>query len=201
MPIIGYCHDCTAWVPVTAAWACPAGHPAARVNGWYDSDTGQPVAAPASAPVHDSAAVAAGTRAGFLTDLMAAFSDAPAYSAGWGADTDMTIVSNPVDGIWGLGKKRAEYTAALKVSEPDRTVYFWEMLKEQSSGLSFGTFETESYSTVGMKRSGKKKEIVVGPGAASWEWGYGTTREVVEEIATRHGFGLRVVLTRNAATW
>jgi hypothetical protein len=193
------------------------------VNGFYDSATGQPVgdqgapvavaaaespaAAPPEAPVITPApgapasAAAAGTRVGFLTDLMAAFSDSPSYTAEWGADTDMTIASNPLDGTWGVGKKRAEYSAALKVSEPDRAVTFWEILKERSSGMTFGTFESETYTTFGTKRSGTKKEKVIGPGSGSWEWGYGTTRKVVEDIAARHGFAVRVVLTRHSATW
>jgi hypothetical protein len=204
VPIVGYCHECAEWVWVAADRSCPKGHPAARVNGLYDSETGQPVAAyaPAPAPVAAPASVTApGTRVGFLTDLMAAFSDSPSYTAEWGADTDMTISSNPLDGMWGIGKKRAEYIAALKVSEPDRTVTFWEVLKERSSGMTFGTFESETYTTFGTKRSGTKKETVIGPGAGSWEWGYGTTRKVVEEIAARHGFNVHVVLTRNSATW
>jgi hypothetical protein len=206
VPIVGYCHECAEWVWVATDRSCPKGHPASRVNGWYDSETGQPVetaaaeppaAAPAAAPV----APVSGTRVGFLTDLMAAFAQSPSYSAAWGTDTDMTISSNPLDGMWGAGKKRAEYSAALKVSEADRTVCFWELLKERSSGISFGTFESETYTTVGAKRSGTKRETVVGPGPASWEWGYGTTRKVVEEVAARHGFSVRVVLTRGAAAW
>lgn len=221
MPIIGYCHDCTEWVWVTSDWACPKGHAAARVNGWYDSESGAPaapqaVAASVPAPAVVEPAVVAepvqvaeptaeagalGTRVAFLTDLMAAFAQSPSYTAAWGNDTDMTIASNPIDGMWGAGKKRAEYTAALKVSEPERTVTFWEMLKEHSSGFTFGTIESETYTTFGTKRSGKKKEVAIGPGAASWEWGYGTTRKVVEEVAARHGFSVRVVLTKRAASW
>ena len=214
MPIVGYCHECAEWVWVAADRSCPKGHPASRVNGWYDSETGQPLepaaASPATpAPVQGAvepvaptpSATAAGTRVGFLTDLMTAFAQNPAYSAAWGSDTDMTIANNPIDATWGVGKKRTEYTAALKVSETDRAIYFWELLKEHSSGFTLGTFESESYSTVGMKRSGTKKEAVVGPGSASWEWGYGTTREVVEEVAARHGFAVHVVLTRRAASW
>ncbi len=213
MPIVGYCHECAEWVWVAADRSCPKGHPASRVNGLYDSATGQPVGdqgapvaaveAPVEAPIVDApeSAAAVGTRVGFLTDLMAAFSDSPSYTAEWGADTDMTIASNPLDGTWGVGKKHAEYSAALKVSEPDRAVTFWEILKERSSGMTFGTFESETYTIFGTKRSGTKKEKVIGPGSGSWEWGYGTTRKVVEDIAARHGFAVRVVLTRNSATW
>jgi hypothetical protein len=203
MATIGYCHDCGQWVNVEADLSCPNGHPAARVNGWYDSETGQAVtpavtaAQPAEAPVTASG----GTRAAFLTDLMTALSAEHAYSATWGSDTDLTITSNPVDARWGAGHKRAEYTAALKVAEPEHTVYFWEMLKERSQGISFGTLETESYSTIGAKRSGTKREATIGPGSTSWEWGYGTLRRLVEDVAARHGFTVRVVLTRRAAAW
>jgi hypothetical protein len=105
------------------------------------------------------------SRSAFLTAMMAAIATNPTYTAEWGSDTDMTIASNPVDGAWGAGTKRVEYSAALKAVEADRTVYFWEMLKERSSGMTFGTFETESYTTVGMKRSGTKMEAVIGSGA------------------------------------
>jgi hypothetical protein len=141
------------------------------------------------------------SRTAFLTDLMTTFMANPAYSAEWGTDTDMVVSSNPVDGTWGMGKKRVEYTAALKAVEPERIVYFWEMLKERSSGFSFGTFETETYTTFGKKRDGTKTEMAVGPGSASWEWGYGTQRALVEEVAARHGFNVKVVLMRHAATW
>jgi hypothetical protein len=141
------------------------------------------------------------SRTAFLTDLMGTFASNPAYTAAWGTDTDMTIASNPVDGTWGMGHKRVEYSASLKAVEADRTVYFWEMLKEKSSGFGLGTFEAESYSIVGNKRSGTKVEAVVGPGSASWEWGYGTQRAHVEEVAARHGFTVKVVLMRHSATW
>src|SRR5512140_3682810 len=105
------------------------------------------------------------SRDAFLIDLMGTFASNPAYSAAWGTDTDMVISSNPVDARWGAGKKRVEYTAVLKAVEQERTVYFWEMLKERTSGFSFGTFESESYSQWGTKVSGTKSEATVGPGS------------------------------------
>jgi len=205
MAIVGYCHDCGAWVNLGGDWGCPNGHAAARVNGWYDSVTGQsvvPAADPvADVPVAQPATPAAGTRTGFLTDLVATIANENGYHAEWGSDTDVVITSNPVDARWGAGHKRAEYNAALKVVEQERTVYFWEMLKERSQGMTFGTFESETYSTVGMKRSGTKHEAAIGPGSNSWQWGYGTLRTLVEEVAARHGFTVRVVLARRSATW
>jgi hypothetical protein len=194
VPIVGYCHECAEWVWVDTDRSCPKGHPASRVNGWYDSETGRPlVAPPANVPAPAPSVTAAGTRVGFLTDLMTAFVQNPAYSAAWGSDTDMTIADNPIDVTWGVGKERTGYTAALKVSETDHAIYFWESLKEHSSGLTLPI--------VGPEPSGATKATAVGPGSASWEWGYGTTRKVVEEVAARHGFAVHVVLTRRAATW
>jgi len=198
VPIAGYCHECLEWVYVESDWSCPKGHPAAVVNGWYETESGA-AAAPVTAPDPGPSAGAAGTRIGFLTDLTSAFAQAPAYSASWGSDTDMTIVSNPVDGVWGIGSKRAEYTAALRVSEAERVIHFWEMLKERSGGVPLGTPEPESVAS--RRDSDAAKDSAVGPGSDSWEWGYGTTRKVVEEVAARHGFTVRVVVTRRAAAW
>jgi len=180
MPTIGYCHDCGAWVTVGEDMSCPNGHAAARVNGWYDSVTGLPLEAGDS--VHRAAMPVAieVSRSAFLTDLLATFAANPAYTAAWGENTDMTIESNPVDSSWGFGSKRVEYAAALKAVEADRTVYFWELLTE---------------------RSGTKDETLVGPGSVSWEWGYGTLRKLIEDVAGRHGFTVRVVLTKQAASW
>jgi hypothetical protein len=142
-----------------------------------------------------------GTRVGFLADLTAAFAQSPSYSAVWGTDTDMTISSNPVDGMWGTGAERTEYAAALKVSEVDRTVHFWELLREQATGIALATFDAEGHATHGAAAPGLKPRLAVGHGSTSWEWGYGTTLAVVEEVAIRHGFTVRTVLSRREATW
>jgi len=130
------------------------------------------------------------SRTAFLTDLMATFASNPAYTAAHGTDTDMVIESNPVHGTWGMGSKRIEYSAALKAVEADRTVYFWEQLKDGSE-----------YALSGKKGSGSKAGSAVGPGSSSWEWGYGTQLAHVEEVAHRHGFTVKVVLARHSATW
>jgi hypothetical protein len=133
------------------------------------------------------------SRTAFLSDLMASFATNTAYTAAQGTDTDMVIESNPVHGTWGAGFGRVEYSAALKAVEEDRTVYFWEQLKDRSVA--------EEQALPGKKGSGTKAESAVGPGSASWEWGYGTQLAHVEEVAHRHGFTVRVVLARTSATW
>jgi len=210
VPIAGYCHECGAWIHVTTDWSCPKGHAAAVVNGWYDTESGAQVAPPPSTgPITERRVSreatrpvsASGTRTGFLIDLMAVFAHSRAYTAGWGSDTDLAIASNPVDGMWGTGSTRAEYAAALKVAEVDRVVHFWEMLKEHTGGVLMESVGTETYAPVETGDPGAAKKTAAGSGSTSWEWGYGTTRKVVEEVAARHGFTLRPVLTRDAAVW
>ena len=211
MPIAGYCHECAEWVWVAEDWSCPKGHAAAHVNGWRDGETGEPTSPdratdrpiPSAPGASDPAPVVdvSGTRVGLLADLSAAFAQSPSYSATWGTDTDMTVASNPVDAMWGSGKGRTEYAAAVKVSEVDRTVYFWEQLSEQASGLALGTVDSEGGGASGGTHPGAATRADVGPGSAPWEWGYGTTRAVVEEVAARHGLTVRTVLLRRAAIW
>lgn len=201
MPTIGYCHDCGAWVTVNEEMACPNGHAAARVNGWYDEASGQPLEAGDSAHRAAAPVPVDVSRSAFLGDLMATFAANPAYTATWGDTTDMAIESNPVDARWGFGSKRVDYSAVLKAVEADRTVYFWELLKERTSGFAFGSADSGSFTQSGLGRSEQRTETVMGPGSVSWEWGYGTLRKLVEDVAARHGFTVRVVLTKHAASW
>lgn len=217
MPTAGFCSDCGANVWLDERWSCPSGHGWDKTSGWYDPDTGAAVtppwvsapapaepasAEPAPAPAAD-AAPAPGTRAALLADMLATFAQYPGYTAAYGTDTDIAIDNEVARASWGTGKKKVEFTAAMKADEAQRTLYYWEMLKESGGGLSFGTFESESYGISGMKRSGKKKETVIGPGgvAMSYDWDYGATRRIVESVAERHGFRVKVVLLRKGACW
>jgi len=133
---------------------------------------------------------------------MAAFAQYPGYAVAWGSDTDMTISNAVADANLGTVKKKVDYEAVLKAVEAERVVYLWELLKEKGSGLNFGGFESESYSTFGAKRSGVKKEVVIGAGGvASYGWDYGKTRAIVEGVAARHGFTVKVVLKKRSAQW
>ena len=90
----------------------------------------------------------------------------------------------------------------MKAVEEERTLYYWEILKEHTSGPTFGTVGAESYSTVGFRRSGTTAQIAVTPGGAfDFTWDYGTTRRIVEAVAARHGWRVKVVLRKGKARW
>jgi hypothetical protein len=218
MAIAGWCATCGAYVYCGTDGSCSNGHPAAGVTNHYDPDTGvavtppwveasavAPSAAPVAAPTEpaSASAPAPGTRDAVLMGVMAAFAPYPGYTVAYGPGTDITIANQVADASWTTGKKKVEYSAALKAVEPERMVYFWEMLKEKGGGLSFGTMESESYSTFGAKRFGTTKEVVIGPGGkvVDYSWDYGKTRAIVEAAAAQHGWRVKVVLNKAKAMW
>jgi len=223
MGIAGWCDSCGAYVWVRADWSCVNGHPASAVRAHYDTETGQPVAVPAAEPaitpapspapaaVSETLAAAApveaaptpGTRLALLADMLTTLAQYPGYTAAYGTDTDVRVDNEIANASWGVGKKKVEYSARMKAVEAERVLYFWEMLKESGSGMSLGGFDSESTSTFGGKRWGVKKEKIIGPGgvAVDYSWDYGKTRAIVESVAARHGFSVKVVLSSKKASY
>lgn len=221
MGIAGWCDSCGAYVWVRADWSCVNGHPASAVRAHYDTETGQPVAAPAAepaitpapevvpaaapapAPSCSAPTPAPGTRLALLADMLTTLAQYPGHTAAYGTDTDVRIDNEIANASWGVGKKKVEYSARMKAVEAERVLYFWEMLKESGAGISLGGFDSESTSTFGGKRWGAKKETIIGPGgvAVDYSWDYGKTRAIVESVAARHGFSVKVVLSSKKASY
>lgn len=226
MSVAGYCSVCGQYVYLDDRWGCVNGHPWNEIRNWYDPQTGVPVTPywlqggespepepgpepqpePEPSVVPETvppAAPEAGTRLALLADTLALLSQYPNYHAQYGTDTDMVIDNQVSDAAWAGGKKKVEYSAILKAVEAERTVYFWEMLKEKGGGLSFGGFEAETYSTVGTKRSGTTRGATLGPGGVveSHEWDYAATRSIIESVAAQHGWTVKTVLKKSSAAW
>ncbi len=229
MAIAGFCDVCGRNVYLTDQWGCAEGHGWDRITGWYDTDTGAAVtpywlqasdsaaapaaeAAPAaaetptlaaSAGVGGTAAPANANRTDLLAAILQTLAQYPGYHAEYGTDTDIVVDNKLADASWLGGRKKVEYSAILKALEAERTVYFWEVLKESGAGLSFGGFESESYSTFGTTRSGKTKQVVLGPDGkeVDVEWDYGATRKIIESVAAAHGWRVKTVLRKGSAKW
>jgi hypothetical protein len=184
----------TASAPEPIGVAAPAPAPAVVTPAPVD-----PVPDPAPAP----AAPVAGDRLTLLADILAALAQYPSFNAQYGTDTDVVVNNEIVNANWGAGNKKVEYSAIMKAVEPELTLYFWEMVKESGSGLNFGGFEAETFSTSGKSRSGVQKMMIIGADGVpvEWEWDYAATRSVVEDVARRHGWKTKVVLQKKSAQW
>lgn len=178
--------------PAAPAPAAPAPQPAPA----------EPPAAAMAPPVQAGAPAPSGGRDALLRDIMSEFANYPGYQVAYGGGGDIAIDNKVADGTYGTGKKKVDFEAVLKAVDPERTVYYWEILKEKGAGISFGGFEAESYSTFGTKRSGTKKEVLIGPGGTvAWDWDYGKTRQIVEAVTARHGWRVKTVLRKGSAQW
>jgi hypothetical protein len=193
--------------PFTPEWlqAAPAEAAPVEVPGTTEAPAAVAAPEPSSEPVQTvpAAAPAVGTRDALLGELMATFSGHGGYTAAYGNGTDLSLNNQVADANWGAGKKKVTYEAAMKAVEPERTLYFWEVLKESGGGLSFGGADFESTTTFGTKRSGKTKEVVIGPQGVvvDYSWDYAATRNLVTEIAGRHGWQVKTVLVKKKAMW
>jgi hypothetical protein len=212
MALAGYCAVCKQHVYLNDQWGCVNGHGWDQISAWYDPETGAPVtpywlepgyAAPAASVPEQPEPQPKSSRESLLAAIREAFSAYLNYRVEYGTNTDIVLDNQGANASWGTGKKKIEYSAILKAVEADRTVYFWEVLKESGAGLSFGGFEGESYSTFGTKRSGKKKEVVLGPNGVeiNADWDYSATRKIVESIAQAQGWRVKTVLRKGAAEY
>ena len=230
MAVAGFCNQCRRNVWLNDSWGCVNGHGWDQIRDWYDPASGTAVTpywlkpaasaepapepaetapepsgdAPSPAPAVPAAApTGPASRIDLLAEILATFAKYPGYRVQYGTDTDVTIDNDVADEAWAGGQMKVGYTAVLKAVEPEATVYVWELLKEQKTGLSFGQVDSESYSTVGARRSGKTREVVVGPGGAVADvaWDYGATRSIVESVTTSMGWRLKTVLRKSAAQW
>jgi len=213
--------------PVTPYWLQPAassGAPLPMATPPQPAPTAEPMPAPAPmpvAPAPEPAAVVAPSapapaaaaplapaappadRLALLADVLATLGQYPNYTSQYGTDTDIVVSNEVANASWAGGKKKIEFSAIMKAVEAEHTIYYWEMLKESGSGLDFGGFDAEMSTTVGMKSWGTKKETVIGPDgiAMDAEWDYAATRRIVENVAARHGWQVKVVLKKNSAQW
>lgn len=114
--------------------------------------------------------------------------------------TDLEIKNVLVDYDVKVGKKKVEYSACLLAREEERKVVFWEMLKEQSSGIRglFAGIKVETYKSDGRTISGKVREVGWNPAgkAVDYEWDYAQTRHLVESVVKSHGWKFTTILRK-----
>lgn len=118
------------------------------------------------------------------------------------AGTDFDIRTEFLDATWGAGHKKIEYQAAAFLYEAERTLYFWEFVKETGSGFSFaGESETSFQSGTTLFR--KIKSVGYGPDGKAYEYhlDLGSITKAFKETARQYGWKFKVVLKRERASY
>ncbi|MHB1161121.1 MAG: RDD family protein [Chloroflexota bacterium] len=119
-----------------------------------------------------------------------------------GSKSDLEIKSVMAGAHWGPDKKKVEYSASLLAREAERTVVYWEMVKETGRGMGFlAGFKVETYRSNGKTISGQVREVKWSPAgkAVDYRWDYAQTRTLVEQVATAHGWKFTTTMRKGKA--
>lgn len=136
-------------------------------------------------------------RAELLSRLLA-LNDRGPFSITPGMDTDLVITNEVVNKSWATGKKKTSYQARLLLDEQTATAYFWELLKETSSGIqfSFGVEKTrikgkELFNSISERGYGLDGQQVY-----DYQFDYGSLREAFKQMIEQAGWSFKLVLTQ-----
>jgi hypothetical protein len=134
---------------------------------------------------------------------LVAYSDSGPFKISRGSDTDLLISNEVVDSSWFSGKKKVTYTAQLLLREEEKTAYFWEMLKETSSGLSFNAgFQKKKIKGVEVFQQAREKGFSpTGEPVYDYQFDYGSLREAFKQQLQARGWKFKVVLVRGKTAY
>jgi len=120
-----------------------------------------------------------------------------------GVDTDIEISNEVTNSRWYSGKKTVTYTARMLLNEEQRTAYYWEMLKESSSGLSFSVgFKKKKIK--GSEVFQQSRERGFAPGSEivyDYQFDYGSLRDALKQLLQSYGWKLKVVIMKGKASY
>lgn len=136
-------------------------------------------------------------RAELLSRLLA-LNDCGPFSITPGVDTDLLFTNEAVNKSWATGKKKAIYQARLLLDEATATAYFWELLKESSSGVQFsiGVEKTRIRGTELFHSISEKGYGLNGQQVYDYQFDYGSLREALKQMIEQAGWSFKAVLTQ-----
>jgi hypothetical protein len=132
-----------------------------------------------------------------------ALSDAGPFNIAPGPDTDLVVTNEVADSSWFSGKKKVTYSARLLLNEEEKTAYYWEMLKESSSGLSF-QMGMQKKKIKGIELFQQSREKGYAPGGElvyDYQFDYGSLREAFRRLVESRGWKFKVVIMPGKTTY
>lgn len=107
--------------------------------------------------------------------------------------TDVLVRNDFLDAHWGAGKKTIHYEASVLFDEASKTVFMWEMTKENEAGLSFGSNNESSFQT-GKTLLRKVKSVQYSASGQVYEidLDLGAIPKAFKEAANQAGYGSRL---------
>lgn len=190
-----FCGSCGA--PLSALRYCTRCGAQAPAGASFCGQCGARLEAPTVAATQPIPLSEAGDREALLRAIEQKLSQYPQLQVTRGSRTDLEIRSLLADHPWSAGKK-VEYSACLLVKEAERTLIYWEMIREVGAGTNgvFAGFKVETYGSDGKTMGGRVQEVGWSPGgrAIHHNWDYAQTRSLVEGVARAQGWKLTTTL-------
>ncbi len=137
------------------------------------------------------------TREELLTEILK-YNNAGPFSIYRGKTTDLVITNEVVSSSWFSGKKKVSYTAQLLLNEDDKTVYYWEALKEISAGISVQVgFHKKLIKGVELFEKAQEKGYApTGEMVYDYQFDYGTLREAIKKLVAKHDWKFKTVIMK-----
>jgi hypothetical protein len=131
------------------------------------------------------------------------FNEAGPFKIARGSETDLEISNEVTNSSWYSGKKTVTYAARILFNEKEKTAYYWEMLKETSSGLSF-SMGVQKKKIKGIEVFQQSREGGYAPGGElvyDYQFDYGSLRDAVKQLLFSYGWKLKTVIMKGKASY
>ncbi len=131
------------------------------------------------------------------------YNEAGPFKIVHGSDTDLDITNEVTNSSWYSGKKTVTYTAKLLLNEKDKTAYYWEMLKEASSGVSFSVgFQKKKIKGIEVFQQSREKGYApTGETVYDYQFDYGSLRDAFKHLVQEYGWKFKPVILKGKATY
>lgn len=103
-----------------------------------------------------------------------------------GANHELAGEAEKIGAKWWFGGRKVTYRMSCRLSGPDRTAHFREVVAERSWGIPPPTLTVETTTTSGWKRSGTRKDISLGGQGGTLD--YASFRDAVEKAVSAAGW-------------
>ncbi len=166
---------------------------AGTISGLAGTGQGSPASAPPGG----------GSEKDIIIQAILNFNEAGPFKIVRGSDTDLEISNEVTNSSWYSGKKTVNYAARILLNEQEKTAYYWEMLKETSSGLSF-SMGVQKKKIKGLEVFQQSRERGYAPGGElvyDYQFDYGSLRDAVKQLLQSYGWKLKTVIMKGKASY
>jgi len=142
-----------------------------------------------------------GSEKDLIVQAILNFNEAGPFKIARGSETDLEISNEVTNSSWYSGKKTVSYAARILFNEKEKTAYYWEMLKETSSGFSMGVQKKKIKGIEVFQQSRERGYAPGGELVYDYQFDYGSLRDAVKQLLLSYGWKLKTVIMKGKASY